>query len=64
MGHPNMIRPSGSGRSLRRAKASMTYEAAANRRATHILPAHRKIQNTAAYLGVDIDDARILAADN
>ena len=47
--------------SLRRTKALMIYKAAGNLRAVHILLGHSKIENTVRYLGVDIDDALVLA---
>jgi len=47
--------------SLRRTKASMIYKATGNLRAIQILLRHTKIENTVRYLGVDIEDALILA---
>jgi integrase len=47
--------------SLRRTKASMIYKATGNLRAIQILLGHSKIENTVRYLGVDIDDALVLA---
>lgn len=47
--------------SLRRTKASMIYKATGNLRAIQTLPGHTKIENTVRYLGVDIEDALILA---
>ena len=47
--------------SLRRTKAAMTYKATGNLRAIHILLGHTKIENTVRYLGVDIEDALLLA---
>lgn len=47
--------------SLRRTKASMIYRATGNLRAIQILLGHTKIENTVRYLGVDIEDALILA---
>lgn len=47
--------------SLRRTKASMIYKATGNLRAVQILLGHSKIENTIRYLGVDIDDALVLA---
>lgn len=47
--------------SLRRTKASMIYKATGNLRAVQILLGHTKIENTVRYLGVDIEDALILA---
>lgn len=47
--------------SLRRTKASMTYKATGNLRAIQILLGHSKIENTVRYLGVDVEDALLLA---
>ena len=47
--------------SLRRTKASMIYKATGNIRAIQILLGHSKIENTVRYLGVDIEDALLLA---
>jgi len=47
--------------SLRRTKASMIYKATGNLRAVQILLGHTKIENTVRYLGVDIEDALLLA---
>lgn len=47
--------------SLRHTKASMIYKATGNLRAIQILLGHTKIENTVRYLGVDIEDALILA---
>lgn len=47
--------------SLRRAKASMIYKATGNLRAIQILLGRSKIENTVRYLGVDVEDALLLA---
>ena len=47
--------------SLRRTKAAMIYRATGNVRAIPILLGHTKIENTVRYLGVDIEDALLLA---
>jgi site-specific recombinase XerC len=47
--------------SLRRTKASMIYKATGNLRAVRILLGHTKIENTVRYLGVDVEDALLLA---
>jgi hypothetical protein len=39
----------------------MIYKATGNLRAIQILLEHMKIENTVRYLGVDIEDALILA---
>ncbi len=47
--------------SLRRTKAAMIYRATGNIRAIQILLGHAKIENTVRYLGVDVEDALLLA---
>ena len=47
--------------SLRRTKAAMIYRATGNIRAIQILLGHTKIENTVRYLGVDVQDALLLA---
>ena len=47
--------------SLRRTKASMIYRTTGNIRAIQILLGHSKIENTVRYLGVDVEDALLLA---
>ena len=47
--------------SLRRTKASIIYKLTGNLRAVQILLGHAKIESTARYLGVDIEDALALA---
>lgn len=47
--------------SLRRTKASMIYKAMGNIRAIQVLLGHSKIENTVRYLGVDVEDALLLA---
>lgn len=47
--------------SMRRTKAAMIYRATGNLRAVQILLGHTKIENTVRYLGVDIEDALLLA---
>lgn len=39
----------------------MIYRATGNLRAVQILLGHTKIENTVRYLGVDVEDALILA---
>jgi site-specific recombinase XerC len=46
---------------LRRTKASLICKATGNLRAVQILLGHTKIENTVRYLGVDIEDALMLA---
>ena len=47
--------------SMRRTKAAMIYRATGNIRAIQILLDHTKIENTVRYLGVDVEDALLLA---
>lgn len=47
--------------SMRRTKAAMIYKATGDLRAIQILLGHTKIENTVRYLGVDIEDALLLA---
>ncbi|MCX5497246.1 tyrosine-type recombinase/integrase [Kaistia dalseonensis] len=47
--------------SFRRTKASMICKATGNIRAIQILLGHSKIENTVRYLGVDVEDALLLA---
>ena len=47
--------------SLRRTKAAIIYKQTGNLRAVQILLGHTKIESTVRYLGVDIEDALILA---
>ena len=47
--------------SLRRTKASIIYRQTGNLRAVHILLGHTKIESTVRYLGVDVEDALMLA---
>lgn len=46
---------------MRRTKASLIYKATGNLRAVQILLGHTNIENTARYLGVDVDDALTLS---
>jgi site-specific recombinase XerC len=47
--------------SLRRTKASLIYKQTGNLRAVQILLGHNKIETTVRYLGVDVEDALMLA---
>ena len=43
------------------AKAAIIYRAASNIRAIKILIGHMRIENSVRYLGVDVEDALLLA---
>ncbi|MBJ6127916.1 tyrosine-type recombinase/integrase [Microvirga splendida] len=47
--------------SLRRTKASMIYRRTGNLRAVQLLLGHTQIESTVRYLGIDIDDALLVA---
>ena len=47
--------------SLRRTKASMIYRRTGNLRAVQLLLGHTKIESTIRYLGIDVDDALLIA---
>ena len=47
--------------SLRRTKASLIYKRTGNLRAVQILLGHTKIESTVRYLGVNVEDALVLA---
>ena len=47
--------------SLRRTKASIIYKQTGNLRAVQILLGHTKIESTVRYLGVEVEDALVLA---
>jgi integrase len=47
--------------SLRRTKASMIYRRTGNLRAVQLLLGHTKIESTVRYLGIDVDDAVLIA---
>jgi integrase len=46
---------------LRRTKASMIYRRTGNLRAVQLLLGHTKIESTVRYLGIDVDDALLIA---
>jgi integrase len=47
--------------SLHRTKASMIYRRTGNLRAVQLLLGHTKIESTVRYLGIDVDDALVIA---
>jgi integrase len=47
--------------SLRRTKASMIYRRTGNLRAVQRLLGHTKVEGTVRYLGIDVDDALLIA---
>jgi integrase len=47
--------------SLRRTKAAIIYKQTGNLRAVQLLLGHTKIESTVRYLGVDVEDALMLA---
>lgn len=62
MGHRLGLRGEDYGtHSMRRTKAAIIYRTTGNLRAVQILLGHSKIENTGRYLGVDVEDALVLA---
>jgi site-specific recombinase XerD len=49
--------------SLRRTKAAQIYRKTGNLRAVQLLLGHTKIESTVRYLGIEVDDASMLARD-
>jgi site-specific recombinase XerC len=47
--------------SLRRTKATLIYKRTGNLRAVQLLLGHTKIESTARYLGIEVDDALAIA---
>jgi integrase len=47
--------------SLRRTKATLIYKKTGNLRAVQLLLGHTKIESTVRYLGIEVDDALIVA---
>ena len=47
--------------SLRRTKATLIYRCTKNLRAVQLLLGHTKIESTARYLGIEVDDALKMA---
>lgn len=46
---------------MRRTKAALIYKKTGNLRAVQILLGHTKLESTARYLGIEIDDALRIA---
>jgi integrase len=46
---------------LRRTKATLIYRRTGNRRAVQLLLGHTKIESTVRYLGIEVDDALVIA---
>jgi integrase len=62
VGDGNWVAPGGlREHSLRRTKASIIYKQTGNLRAVQIRLGHTKIESTVRYLGVDVEDALVLA---
>ena len=47
--------------SLRRTKATLIYRRTGNLRAVQLLLGHTKIESTVRYLGIEVDDALLIA---
>jgi integrase len=47
--------------SLRRTKATLIYRRTKNLRAVQLLLGHTKLESTARYLGIEVDDALEIA---
>jgi integrase len=47
--------------SLRRTKATLIYRRTGNLRAVQLLLSHKKIESTVRYLGIEVDDALVIA---
>ena len=47
--------------SLRRTKATLIYRRTGNLRAVQLLLGHTKIESTVKYLGIEVDDALVIA---
>jgi site-specific recombinase XerC len=61
-GRPSVLFSSKYGtHSMRRTKASLIYQRTKHLRAVQLLLGHSKIESTVRYLGVEMDDALLLA---
>ncbi|HEY2658443.1 MAG TPA: tyrosine-type recombinase/integrase [Caulobacteraceae bacterium] len=47
--------------SMRRTKASLIYRRTGNMRAVQLLLGHTKLESTVRYLGIEVDDALVIA---
>jgi integrase len=47
--------------SLRRTKATLIYRKTGNLRAIQLLLGHSKVESTVRYLGIEVDDALMIA---
>jgi integrase len=47
--------------SLRRTKATLIYRKTGNLRAVQLLLGHSKVESTVRYLGIEVDDALLIA---
>jgi integrase len=47
--------------SLRRTKATLIYRKTGNLRAVQLLLGHSKVESTVRYLGIEVDDALMIA---
>ena len=42
-------------------KATISYRRTQNLRAVQLLPGHSKLESTVRYLGIEVDDAQVMA---
>ena len=47
--------------SMRRTKAALIYRRTGNMRAVQLLLGHTKLESTVRYLGIEVDDALVIA---
>ena len=55
------LRPKFGTHSLRRTKATLIHRRTGNLRAVQLLLGHTKIESTVRYLGIEVDDALVIA---